>query len=250
MRILDIVRVRCLKYHYSENGLIIHKNYEYCKLPLICEVGNPLCVITARILSICWRPVSVFTSSSVSKFLSWILYNPIKISKLESPSLRLYSSSHYQYPSSDYSFLVADRVISSNEDVTDEEEEENHHDRDVENLDKFFKPSKVLLKEEVERLFGFIHSWFQRCFGFGFYNFYLFLELPFDLNGLLFRQCICCFREGTNYERFSSITQNLIRLVIKQLYVFKYQNNHVKGNEIPPIFLNKNCWVSDSPEEC
>lgn len=138
-------------------------------------------------------------------------------------------------------------MISSNEDVTDEEEEENHHDRDVENLDKFFKPSKVLLKVEVERLCGFIHSWFQR--------YVEFLDLKYSFfqlssNGLCFRQCICCFREGTNYERFSSITQNLIRLVIKQLYVFKYQSNHVKENEIPPVFLNKNCWVIDSPEEC
>ena len=56
----------------------------------------------------------------------------------------------------------ADRILVSNEDITDEEEEESHNDRDVEDLDKFFKQSKVLLKDEVERLFNFIHSWFQR----------------------------------------------------------------------------------------
>ncbi|XP_065207082.1 ubiquitin carboxyl-terminal hydrolase puf isoform X2 [Planococcus citri] len=117
----------------------------------------------------------------------------------------------------------ADRIVSSNEDITDEEEEESHDDGDVKDLDKYYKPSKVLLKDEVERLFNFIHSWFQR-------------------------QCICCFRDGANYERFSSLTRNLIRLVIKQLYVFKYQSNHTKDNEIPPVFLNKNCWVADSSE--
>lgn len=59
-------------------------------------------------------------------------------------------------------FIVADRIVSSNEDITDEEEEESHDDGDVKDLDKYYKPSKVLLKEEVERLFNFIHSWFQR----------------------------------------------------------------------------------------
>lgn len=65
--------------------------------------------------------------------------------------------------------------------MTDEEEDENHHDRDVENLDKFFKLSKVLLKVEVERLCGFIHSWFQRCFEFYYLTTYSFFELISNL---------------------------------------------------------------------
>lgn len=37
----------------------------------------------------------------------------------------------------------------------------------------------------------------------------------------LFRQCICCFRDPKNYERFHSITQSIILLVVKLLKAYK-----------------------------
>lgn len=48
----------------------------------------------------------------------------------------------------------------------------------------------------------------------------LILFIEFALNVfpcLLFRQCMCCFREAKNYERFGAITQSIVLMAIRQL---------------------------------
>ncbi|XP_039283222.1 ubiquitin carboxyl-terminal hydrolase 34 isoform X3 [Nilaparvata lugens] len=54
----------------------------------------------------------------------------------------------------------------------------------------------LLRKAEIEKVFSFMQSWFQR-------------------------QCICCFRDPKNYDKFHWITQNIVLLVVKQLKAYK-----------------------------